>query len=146
MQRKQLNGDPKGSSLTTKEIIVEIAELFARLAEEIRPVKPVVPADVKQVDATSIMKELAEIKSLLNANKKVLNINEAADFLRMKKSYLYKLTAAGTVPHSKPNGGLLYFDKDELTEWALGSKQMSAAREADLLMRKKPQLVTRANR
>ncbi len=78
----------------------------------------------------NILKELAEIKSLILSNKRVLSTDEAAVFLGMSKSKLYKLTASREIPHSKPTNGLLFFDKEEITQWALGSKVVDPKEEA----------------
>lgn len=78
-----------------------------------------------------ILKELAEIKSLVLSNKKVLSCDEAADFLGMSKSKLYKLTASRVIPHSKPTNGLLFFDRDEISKWALGAKVIDPKQEAE---------------
>ena len=35
-------------------------------------------------------------------------------FLNLSKSYLYKLTSGNLIPHYKPQGKMLYFEKAEL--------------------------------
>jgi len=45
---------------------------------------------------------------------KPLNIEQAADFLDISKSHLYKLTSRGAIPHYKPNGKRLYFFEQDL--------------------------------
>jgi len=34
---------------------------------------------------------------------------------------MYKLTCAGKIPHSKPRGKLIYFEKKQLNSWLLGN-------------------------
>jgi excisionase family DNA binding protein len=51
--------------------------------------------------------------------KRVLNFKEACEFLGFAPSYLYKLTSAGTVPYSKPNGKTIFFDREKLEAWML---------------------------
>jgi excisionase family DNA binding protein len=53
------------------------------------------------------------------SGKEVLNFQEAAHFLDVSASHLYKLTSQGIVPHSKPQGKKLYFSKRELEAWLL---------------------------
>jgi excisionase family DNA binding protein len=53
--------------------------------------------------------------------KRVLNINEASEMLGFTKSYVYKLTSQGVIPHSKPNGKTLFFDRIKLEEWMLSN-------------------------
>ena len=68
---------------------------------------------------------LERIESLLLANKKVLTLEEACDYAGISRSYLYKLTSTGTIPHSKPNGKLIYFEREELEQWLLQNKMFS---------------------
>ena len=48
---------------------------------------------------------------------KVLSFDEASKFLNLSKSYLYKLTSGNLIPHYKPQGKMLYFEKAELEAW-----------------------------
>jgi len=54
-------------------------------------------------------------------NKRVLNLDEACEYLGYKKSYVYKLISAGRIPYSKPNGKKLYFDRIKLENWMLSN-------------------------
>lgn len=49
--------------------------------------------------------------------KEVLTSSEAADYMGISKSYLYKLTMRQEVPHYKPMGKLVYFNRQELENW-----------------------------
>ncbi len=49
--------------------------------------------------------------------KEVLTLEEASEFLGVSKSQLYKLTRTAAIPHYKPNGKYIYFDRAELVEW-----------------------------
>ena len=42
---------------------------------------------------------------------------EASRFLNLSKSYLYKLTSGNLIPHYKPQGKMLYFERAELEAW-----------------------------
>ncbi|MAW96454.1 MULTISPECIES: helix-turn-helix domain-containing protein [unclassified Leeuwenhoekiella] len=66
---------------------------------------------------------LARIESLLLANKKVLTLDEACDYTGMSRSYLYRLTSSGIIPHSKPSGKLVYFEREALEQWLLQNKK-----------------------
>lgn len=57
-----------------------------------------------------------ERNSLL-AVKKVLTLEDVALYTGLSKSHLYKLTRYNQIPHYKPNGRLLYFDKEEIEDW-----------------------------
>ena len=66
-----------------------------------------------------ILKKLTAIESLLEeANQtKPLTIQETAKFLNLSQSHLYKLTSERKIPHFKPSGKKIYFDKSELVQW-----------------------------
>lgn len=51
--------------------------------------------------------------------KEILTIEEAAEFLSVSKSYLYKQTSAQAIPHYKPTGKRCYFKRSELEAWIL---------------------------
>lgn len=73
-----------------------------------------------------ILKRLEIIeKHVLDQNlilKQVLNFAEAAKYLELSHSHLYKLTSAGNIPFYKPNGKKLYFNRAELDEWLLRNR------------------------
>ena len=70
-----------------------------------------------------ILEKIKSIEEQLQTqNEKPLTIQGAADYLEISKSYLYKLTAKKQIPHHKPNGKLIYFNKSELNEWVYQSK------------------------
>lgn len=57
------------------------------------------------------------------STKEILNFNEAALFLDISHSHLYKLTSQRQIPHFCPQGKRLYFKRDELQEWLLRNRQ-----------------------
>lgn len=63
--------------------------------------------------------KLDEIKSMLLGQKTVLTFDEAAIFTGFSKSHLYKLTSTGKIPHYKPQGKLIFFNKEDLDAWLL---------------------------
>ena len=65
----------------------------------------------------SIEQRIEELECLVYASKNVLSFDEASEFLSLSKSYLYKLTSAGLIPHYKPQGKMIYFEKNILEEW-----------------------------
>ncbi len=58
-----------------------------------------------------------ELEQMVFMNKNVLSFEEASKFLNLSKSYLYKLTSGNLIPHYKPQGKMLYFEKAELEAW-----------------------------
>lgn len=53
--------------------------------------------------------------------KRVLSFQEACEYCGYKPSYFYKLTSAGIVPFSRPNGKKIFFDRFKLDEWLLSN-------------------------
>ena len=51
------------------------------------------------------------------ASKNVLSFEEACKYMNLSKSYLYKLTSAQQIPHYKPQGKMIFFEKDALEAW-----------------------------
>ncbi len=49
---------------------------------------------------------------------------EAADYLSLKPSYVYKLVCLGKLPYHKPNGKKLYFSREKLDRWMLGEDSL----------------------
>lgn len=59
-------------------------------------------------------------------SKESLDFNETAQYINQSRSYLYKLTSQGLIPHYKPNGKKLYFKRSELDGWVLKNKVYSS--------------------
>lgn len=54
--------------------------------------------------------------------KDILSFKEAAQYLDLSESSLYKLTSESKITFHKPNGGKLYFEKSDLNNWMLQNK------------------------
>lgn len=65
----------------------------------------------------SIEMRVAELEKQVFHTKNVLSFEEACRFLNLSKSYLYKLTSGNLIPHYKPQGKMLYFERAELEAW-----------------------------
>ena len=72
-----------------------------------------------------ILSEIKAIKESLANSKVILTSDEAAAFLNLELAYLYKLTSAGVIPFSKPNGKKIYFSRADLENWALSNRSSS---------------------
>lgn len=53
--------------------------------------------------------------------KNILTFSEACAYTGFAESYMYKLTSARKIPHSKPNGKKIFFDKELLDKWLLSN-------------------------
>ena len=49
--------------------------------------------------------------------KEVLTTDEAASYMGVSKSYLYKLTMEKRIPHYKPMGKMCFFNRKEIEMW-----------------------------
>lgn len=78
------------------------------------------------MDNLKIAEKLDRIERLIIANKKVLTFDEACEYTGISRSYLYKLTSSGVIPYSKPNGKVIFFDKEKLDKWLLKNARKSA--------------------
>jgi excisionase family DNA binding protein len=52
-------------------------------------------------------------------SKRVLSFEEAASYMGVSKSWLYKATAQKLISHYKPNGKMIFFDREELEAYLL---------------------------
>lgn len=57
--------------------------------------------------------------------KDILSFKEAAQYLDLSESSLYKLTSDSRITFHKPNGGKLYFKKSDLDKWMLQNESKS---------------------
>ena len=56
-----------------------------------------------------LLEQLDRIEKLVRAQKAVLTFDQACDYTGISRSYMYKLTARGEIPFSKPKGKLIFF-------------------------------------
>lgn len=66
--------------------------------------------------------EMKQVADMVTANtifctKEVLTSEEAARYMGISRSYLYKLTMNQQIPHYKPMGKMCYFNRVEVEKW-----------------------------
>jgi excisionase family DNA binding protein len=71
----------------------------------------------------------------------MLNHEEAASYLRISRSTLYKLTSSRSIPHYKPGGKLVYFKPEDLDRWLESNRvetdsELQSAAQAAILSNK----------
>lgn len=76
--------------------------------------------------------EIKQVADLIAANiifcsKEILTSDEAAKYMGVSKSYLYKLTMRQQIPHFKPMGKMCYFNRLELEQWLQSNRIATAA-------------------
>lgn len=76
-----------------------------------------------------LIQKLEHIETLIEQQgllqKEVLNMDEACQYLGLKKSYMYKLTSSKSIPHFCPQGKNIYFKRTELDDWLLRNRKDS---------------------
>jgi excisionase family DNA binding protein len=63
----------------------------------------------------------------MSNGKQLLTIQEAADFLHISTSHLYKLTAQNKIKHYQPGGKKIYFLLDDLLDYVKAGKVKTTA-------------------
>ena len=58
-----------------------------------------------------LIERIEELEKMVKQTKTVLGFDEACKYIGVSESLLYKLTAAKEVPHYKPRGKMLYFNR-----------------------------------
>ncbi|MCD4735819.1 MAG: helix-turn-helix domain-containing protein [Bacteroidales bacterium] len=73
------------------------------------------------MDYTQIYNKLAKIEKLIEDNtlntKEFLNFSEAARYLNISQSLLYKMTSKREIVFYKPRGKIIFFMKKDLDAW-----------------------------
>jgi len=69
----------------------------------------------KKVD--DLIQRIIVLENVLCSGKEVLTLEEAALFMGISRSTLYKMTHKNVISFFRPNGKLIYFEKSELLAW-----------------------------
>lgn len=69
-----------------------------------------------------LFRKMDSLERRLGQGKKVMTMKEASEFTGFSMAQLYVLTRTRAIPHSKPNGKTIFFDKSELNDWLLKNK------------------------
>ncbi|MBO5600721.1 MAG: helix-turn-helix domain-containing protein [Candidatus Methanomethylophilus sp.] len=64
-----------------------------------------------------LQKRVETLEDMLEAGKEVLTVEEAAKFMGMARSSLYKMTSDQTIPFYRPNGKMIFFEKTDILSW-----------------------------
>ena len=73
--------------------------------------------ELKSVEPDIINQRFKSIEDALYSTKDILNMKEVCQYLDISQSLLYKLTCNGEIPHFKPRGKIIFFEKKELIKW-----------------------------
>lgn len=89
-----------------------------------------------------IIKRITALEEqLLTGIVKPMNLMEAAAYLGLAPSYIYKLTHKHLIPHYKPTGKRVFFYKKELDEWIVKSNGELRIENGELEKIKDPQQI-----
>ena len=72
-----------------------------------------------------LIQRISVLEDVLCAAKEVLTLEEAAVFMGISRSTLYKMTHNNVIPFYRPNGKLIYFEKSELLAWMRKNRAIS---------------------
>ena len=71
-----------------------------------------------------IIRKLDELESFIKEKlPQPLPFKEAAKYLSISQSYLYKLVSQGLIKCYKPSGKILYFRVEDLNAWAFSNEK-----------------------
>jgi excisionase family DNA binding protein len=70
----------------------------------------------------------------MNETQKPLNVQQAAEFLNLKPSYIYNLVFYGKLAAYKPSGKKLLFKISDLEKYAYGNKVGGHSDRADSIL------------
>ncbi len=89
---------------------------------------------INEVDKIQTIENyIIQLKERIWAVKEVLTTAEASAYLGLSESYIYKLTSLKQIPHYKPNGKLVYFNRKELCEWAMRNQVQTAGESSAII-------------
>lgn len=75
-----------------------------------------------RMELTQIEKRLESIERMLLSQKNVLTFEEAASYIGVSKSYLYKLTMNNSVPFYRPRNKMIYMERIQLENWLMQNR------------------------
>ena len=100
------------------KMLSKMENMISMMASE-KPFERLQTLEQKINEIQTIENYIIQLKERIWAVKEVLTTAEASAYLGLSESYIYKLTSLKQIPHYKPNGKLVYFNRKELCEWAM---------------------------
>ena len=83
------------------------------------------PIETLTQQVAALTKKVETLTNVLCQAKEILTLEEAAVFLGVTKSTLYKLTHNQVIPYFKPSNKMVYFERQELMNWVRSCKVAS---------------------
>lgn len=101
------------------ENVVQLQQILLQTIEEFSAFK------------NQIIHQQRELKEAIGFNliqqKEMINVQELSDYIGMSTSSIYKLVYNNIIPFYKPNGKILYFDREEINTWLRQNKSQSVS-------------------
>lgn len=69
-----------------------------------------------------IEEQLDRIECCLLLTKNVLSVKDVAFMLGVSEGHVYRLTSQKKIPFYKPQGKVIYFNREEVEKWALQNR------------------------
>lgn len=88
--------------------------------------------ELKSVNPDIIDQRFKSIEDTLYSTKDILNMREVCQYLDISQSLLYKLTCNGEIPHFKPRGKMIFFEKKELIKWIKNNGNQASGEISEL--------------
>lgn len=95
--------------------------------------------ELKALDPDIINQRLKSIEETLYSSKDILNVKEVCQYFDISQSLLYKLTCNDEIPHYKPRGKMILFEKKELIKWVKKSGKCGSPKSKSRTKRNKDQ-------
>lgn len=85
------------------------------------------------ITMTEILNKITDsvIDKTIFCTKEVLTSDEVSRYMGISKSYLYKLTMRGEIPHYKPLGKMCYFNRVEVEQWLQSNRCATSTEISD---------------
>lgn len=96
----------KRTSSTDIKILTKRVQLLEMKLKELEKIEP------KAID-----ERLSMLENKFFVTKEMMTTEEVADFLGISLSQIYKFTCNMEIPHYKPRGKMVYFDRKEIIKW-----------------------------
>ena len=96
--------------MANKKIDIEILAKRVELLE-------ITVRELKSVEPEVLEERLKKIENSMYITKEMLTTTEVAEYLGVSQSQIYKLTMNMEIPHYKPKGKTIYFDRKEIVRW-----------------------------
>lgn len=76
--------------------------------------------EVKDLKNLILQSNISQQKAGLS-QKQMFNLDEVSLYTGLSKSYIYKQTSGGNMPHFCPSGKILFFEREAIEKWLMSN-------------------------